>query len=215
MRTRLIGNKLFHITGVIMFVIFASTIGVQAAEWKPSKPIQFIVPYAPGGGSDVLARTIASVISGEKLLPVPLIVVNQAGGSGTIGMTTVAQSPGNTHMLMTFISGQVTAPLVAGKGVATFRDLTLICQLAIDEQLIVVKSDSPFKTIEDIVAGAKKSPGTLTIGGTATGQEDQMCNRLFEKAADIKLRYVPFNSGGECITALFGRTCEYDLGQSA
>ncbi len=204
MRTRLIGNKLFHITGVVLFFILASTIAGQAAEWKPSKPIQFIVPYAPGGGSDVLARTIASVISGEKLLPVPLIVVNQGGGSGTIGMTTVAQSPGNTHMIMTFISGQVTSPMVAGKGVATFNDLTLICQLAIDEQLIVVKADSPFKTIEDIVAGAKKNPGTLTIGGTATGQEDQMCNRLFERAADIKLRYVPFNSGGECITALLG-----------
>ena len=74
--------------------------------------------------------------------------------------------------------------------------------------MIVVKADSPFKTIEDVVAAAKKSPATLTIGGTATGQEDQMCNRLFEKAADIKLRYVPFNSGGECITALLGRNVD-------
>jgi putative tricarboxylic transport membrane protein len=135
---------------------------------------------------------------------VPIIVVNQAGGSGTIGMTSVAQSPGNVHMMMTFISGQVTSPLVAGKGVATFHDLNLICNLALDEQLIVVKTDSPFKTIEDVVAAAKQRPGAVTIGGTATGQEDQMCNRLFEKAAGIKLRYVPFNSGGECITALLG-----------
>ena len=74
--------------------------------------------------------------------------------------------------------------------------------------MIVVKADSPFKTIEDVVAAAKKSPGTLTIGGTATGQEDQMCNRLFERAADIKLRYVPFNSGGECITALLGKNVD-------
>jgi putative tricarboxylic transport membrane protein len=92
--------------------------------------------------------------------------------------------------------------MVAGKGAATYRDLTLICGLAIDEQLIVVKTDSPLKTIEDIVAAAKQK--ALTIGGTATGQEDQMCNRLFERAADIKLRYVPFNSGGECVTAVLG-----------
>ena len=204
MKISRIGYRVLRVVAVILLLILASVAGGQAAEWKPSKPIQFVVPYAPGGGSDVLARSIENIIKGEKLCPVPIIVVNQAGGSGTIGMTSVAQSPGNVHMLMTFISGQVTAPLVAGKGVATFHDLTLICNLALDEQLIVVKTDSPFKTIEEIVAAAKQKPGTITIGGTATGQEDQLCNRLFERAAGIKLRYVPFNSGGECITAILG-----------
>ena len=82
----------------------------------PTKPIQFIVPYAPGGGSDVLARSIASIIQGGNLNPTPLIVNNQAGGSSTVGATAVAQSPGNEHMLLTFISGQVAAPLAAGRG---------------------------------------------------------------------------------------------------
>jgi len=152
----------------------------------------------------VLARSIESFIKAGKLSPVPLIISNQAGGSGTVGMTSVAQSRGNVHMLMTFISGQVTAPMVAGKGVATFHDLSLVCGLANDEQLIVVKTESPFKTIQDVVAAAKQRPGGTTIGGTATGQEDQMCNRLFERAAGIKLRYIPFNSGGECITSVLG-----------
>lgn len=195
-------SKGFRVTAVVLLTMLAFVVGVQAAEWKPSKPIQFVVPYAAGGGSDVLARSIGSVIDPEKLCPVPLIIVNQPGGGSTIGTTSVAQARGNVHMLVTFISGQVAAPMVAGKGAATFHDLTLICGLAIDEQLIVVKTDSPFKTIEDVVAAAKQRP--LTIGGTATGQEDQMCNRLFERAADIKLRYVPFNSGGECITAVLG-----------
>jgi putative tricarboxylic transport membrane protein len=192
----------FRTAVIILLALLVSAVGTQAAEWKPAKPIQFVVPYAPGGGSDVLARSIENVIKTDKLSPVPLIVVNQAGGGSTIGTTSVAQSPGNVHMLLTFISGQVAAPMVAGKGAATYRDLTLICGLAIDEQLIVVKTDSPLKTIEDIVAAAKQK--ALTIGGTATGQEDQMCNRLFERAADIKLRYVPFNSGGECVTAVLG-----------
>ena len=202
MRTRLIGNKLFQMTVVVLLVILASVIGGQAAEWKPSKPIEFVAPYAPGGGSDVLARSIASVIDAEKLSPVPLLVVNRAGGNGLVGTTAVAQQRGNPLTLLTFISGQASAPLVAGGGSATFRDLTMIALLAIDEQLIVVKTDSPLKTIEDVVAAARQR--TLTIGGTGTGQEDQMCNRIFEKAADIKLRYVPFNSGGECITAVMG-----------
>src|SRR4029077_12703691 len=112
--------------------------GQAAEQWKPTKPIQFIVPYAPGGGSDVLARSIASIIQGAHLNPTPLIVNNQAGGSSTVGTTDGAQSPGNEHMLFTFISGQLPAPLAAARGAATYHDLALIAGLAIYEQLIVV-----------------------------------------------------------------------------
>jgi len=179
-------------------------IGIEAAEWKPTKPIEFVAPFAPGGGSDVLARSIASIIEGEKLCPVPLLVVNKAGGSGLVGTTSAVQQKGNPHVLLTFIPGQAQAALVAGKGAPTFRELTLICNLALDEQLIVVKADSRFKTIQDIIAEAKKRPGELTVGGTGAGQDDQICQRVFEKSAGIRLRYVPFKSGGECITALLG-----------
>jgi putative tricarboxylic transport membrane protein len=203
MKTSSFERRSFRRVVFVLLAVIAGVAEVQAAgEWKPSKPIEFVAPYAPGGGSDVLARSIVSVIDGEKLSPVPLMVVNRPGGSGLVGTTGVAQQRGNPYTLLTFISGQASAPLVTGGGSATFRDLTMIALLAIDEQLIVVKTDSPFKKIEDVVAAAKQR--TLTIGGTATGQEDHMCNRLFEKAADIKLRYVPFNSGGECITAVLG-----------
>lgn len=195
-------RTILQVVMMIALMMFVFSFAVHAAEFKPTKPITIVVPYAPGGGSDVFARSIDNAIKSEKLSPVRFLVVNQSGGSGTIGQTSVAQQPGNDHMLLTFISGQITAPLVVGKGSATYKDLTLIANLALDEQLIVVKTDSPYKTIEDIVAAAKKQ--TLTIAGTGTGQEDHMCNRLFEKAAGIKLRYIPFNSGGECITALLG-----------
>jgi len=197
-------NNLFQVAAVVFITILAFVIGAQAADWKPTKPIEFVAPFAPGGGSDVLARSIASIIEGEKLCPVPLLVANKAGGSGLIGTTAVAQQKGDPHVLLTFIPGQAQAALVAGKGAPTFRELTLICNLALDEQLIVVKADSPFKTIRDIIAEAKKRPGELTIGGTGAGQDDQICQRLFERSAGIKFRYVPFKSGGECITALLG-----------
>jgi putative tricarboxylic transport membrane protein len=147
---------------------------------------------------------MVNILKEENLCPVPLVVNNQPGGSSTIGTTSVAHSKGNVLMLLTFISGQVAAPLTAGKAAATYRDLTTICNLANDEQFIVVKTDSPIKGVEDLLAKAKEKAGAMTIAGTATGQEDQMCNRLVERAAGIKLRYVPFNSGGECITALLG-----------
>ncbi len=192
----------FRAAVIILAVVLVSVVEAQAAEWKPTQPITLVVPYAPGGGSDVLGRSIVRVIDSGKLCPVAIMVENKSGGGGTLGTTSVAQAKGDTHLLLTFVSGQVAAPMVAGKGVATFRDLTPICGLAIDEQLIVVKNGSPLRTLQDIVHTAKQR--ALTVGGTATAQEDQMCNRLFEKAAGIKIRYVPFNSGGECITAVLG-----------
>ena len=204
MKTKLIVSKVFFMEVVVLVAVLTSFVGGYAADWKPTKPIEFVAPFAPGGGSDVLARSIASIIEGEKLCPVPLLVANKAGGSGLVGTTAVAQQKGDPHVLLTFIPGQAQAALVAGKGAPTFRELTLICNLALDEQLIVVKADSPFKTIRDIIAEAKKRPGELTIGGTGAGQDDQICQRLFERSAGIKFRYVPFKSGGECITALLG-----------
>jgi putative tricarboxylic transport membrane protein len=189
---------------MVLILVLASVMSGQAAEWKPTKAIEFVAPFAPGGGSDVLARSIASIIEGEKLCPQPLIVTNRAGGSGLVGTTSVVQQRGNPHVLLTFIPGQAQAALVAGKGAPTFRELTMICNLALDEQLIVVKTDSAFKTARDIVAEAKRRPAELTIGGTGSGQDDQICQRRFERAAGIRLRYVPFKSGGECITALLG-----------
>ncbi len=194
----------FRTIVILALVILLPFAAAQSAEWKPTKPIDFVAPFAPGGGSDVLARSIASIIEGEKLCPVPLLVSNKSGGSGLVGTTAVAQQKGDSHVLLTYIPGQAQAALVAGKGAPTFRDLTLICNLALDEQLIVVKTDSPFKTIRDIIAEAKKRPGELTVGGTGAGQDDQICQRMFEKSAGIRFRYVPFKSGGECITALLG-----------
>lgn len=189
-----------------LFLIAAVTI---SSAWAPSKPVEFVVQAAPGGGSDVIARTIASIVEAEKLSPVPFVVVNKPGGGSVVGTTYVAQQKGNPHVLATYHSGNLVAPIPAGVEVAKVKNLTVLVSIAIDEQLIVVKADSPYKTVKDIVAAAKKSPGTITVAGTATGQDDHICNRLLERAADIKLRYVPFNSGGEAMTNLLGGHVEF------
>jgi putative tricarboxylic transport membrane protein len=188
----------FMAVSLLLVVVSASS------AWVPSKPVEFVVQAAPGGGSDVLARTIASLVQIEKLSPVPFVVVNKPGGSAVVGTAYVAQQKKNPHVLATYHSGMVVAPIPAGVETARAKNLTILAFIAIDEQLIVVKADSPFKTVKDIVAAAKKSPGTITVGGTATGQDDHICNRLLERAAGIKLRFVPFNSGGETVTALLG-----------
>jgi putative tricarboxylic transport membrane protein len=96
----------------------------------------------------------------------------------------------------------VAGLLVAGKGAPNIKDLTMIAQLALDEQLIVVRSDSRFKTIQDVIAESKKKENSISISGS--DQADRVCSRMFEKFAGIKMRYTPFNSGGEQMTALLG-----------
>ncbi len=182
----------------VLLLAFQAT----AAEFKPSKPITMVAPAAPGGGSDVLARTIAQIVANEKLSPQPMVVQNIPGGGQAIALAQVAQAKGNTHMLVVANPASVAGLLVAGKGAANIKDFTMIGQLALDEQLIIVKSDSRFKTIKDIVEESKNKENSLSIAGA--DQADRVCSRLFEKAAGIKMRYAPFNSGGECMTALLG-----------
>jgi len=203
MRRVLFGRKG---VGVAVFplaaALFVLAVQAQAGEFTPTKPIQMIAAAAPGGGSDIMARTIAQIVASEKLSPQPMVVQNIPGGGSAIGTTQVSRMKGDTHALLVFNPASVAGLLVAGKGAATVRDLTMIAQLALDEQLIVVKSDSRFKSIKDIVAEAKTKENALSIAGA--DQADRVCSRLFEKAAGVKMRFVQFNSGGEAITALLG-----------
>jgi putative tricarboxylic transport membrane protein len=205
MRTSKGGRKFFLTAAIWIPVLFLSFVSRQVfAAWTPTKPIELVVPAGPGGGSDVLARTLVSIIEAEKLSPVNLVVVNRPGGGSLVGMTAVAQQKGNPHVLMTYHSGQVGAPHVAGQAVATYRDFTLLASIAIDEQILCVKADAPYKTVKDLVAAAKDRGGAMTVGGVTTGQDDHLCNRLLERAAGIKTRFVSFNGGGENLTAVLG-----------
>ena len=185
-----------------LFAVFCWSVQAPAGEFKPTKPIQLVAAAAPGGGTDLLARTIAQIVAAEKLSPQPMIVQNIPGGGSAIGTTQVARMKGDTHTLLAMNSATVSGLLTAGKGAATVRDLTMIGQLALDEQFIVVRTDSRFKSIKDIVAESKKKENALSIAGA--DQADRICSRLFEKAAGIKMRFAQFNSSGEAMTALLG-----------
>jgi putative tricarboxylic transport membrane protein len=202
MRTVITSQRLIRIAVLAFCAVLFLAVQVQAAEFKPGKPITMIAPAAPGGGSDVLSRTIAQIVANEKLSSQPMIVQNVPGGGQAIGLTQLAQAKGNTHMLAVANPASVAGLLVAGKGAPNIKDLTMIAQLALDEQLIIVRSDSRFKTIQDIVAESKKKENSLSVAGS--DQADRACSRMFEKAAGIKMRYAPFNSGGENMTALLG-----------
>jgi putative tricarboxylic transport membrane protein len=131
-------------------------------------------------------------------------VVNRSGGSGAVGYSYLIGKKGNPHVVAgatpTVVSGKIE-----GRLSGDHRDaMTILMIVAIDELMLSVRADSKYQSVEEFVKAAKERPGQLTVGGTSTLQEDHIFTYLFEKAAGIKVKYVPFNSGGECTTALMG-----------
>jgi putative tricarboxylic transport membrane protein len=135
---------------------------------------------------------------------IALNVVNRAGGSGAVGYTYLINKKGDPHVIAGAAPTIVSAK-IEGRLPADHRDgMTVLMIVAIDELMLSVRTESPFKAIEDFVKAAKDRAGQLTVCGTGTNSEDHIFAYLFEKAATIKFKYVPFQSGGECVTALMG-----------
>lgn len=173
------------------------------AGFVPTKDIEFVVPYSPGGGSDINARTLAQVIKNEKLVDKNMIIVNKPGGTGAVGNAYTFSKKGDPHTIMTWVSGQQAATVV-NKAEVSLKDLTPIATLALDSFLVLVKANSPYKTFDDLVKAAKANPEKITIGGAGATQEDYLIYHMINKHAGAKLKYVTFNSGGEAMTALIG-----------
>ena len=163
-----------------------------------------VVPYAPGGGTDNLMRMIAGIIDENKWSPVPLNVNNRAGGCGAVGYNYLINKKGDSHVVAG-ATPMIVSGKIEGRLPGNHRDaMTTLMIVAIDELMLSVRTESPYKTIEDFVKAARAKPGQLTVGGTGTHTEDHIFTYLFEQAAKIKLKYVPFNSGGEVTAALMG-----------
>jgi len=175
---------------------------VSAAEW-PTDTLELVVPWKAGGGSDTMARFITKAIKDNNLCSKPAVVVNKPGGNAQIGSAYVISKKGDPNVWMTLSSAQILSP-IAGMGAIKASDFTPLAQMAADSFLLVVKADSKYKTVDDVVAAAKANPGGINIGGTGRGADDHLCSFLFESAAQIKLNYIAFSGGGEVMSNLLG-----------
>ena len=192
------------LTAVAALAIVATIAAGAAAQAKyPAKAVEVVVPFAPGGGTDNLMRTIVGIIDENKWSPVPINVNNRAGGSGVIGYTYLLGKKGDSHVIAG-AAPTIVSSKIEGRLAGNYRDMTVLMIVAMDELMLSVRADSKYQTIEEFVKAAKERPGQLTVAGTGTNTEDNIFTYLLEKAAGIKVKYVPFNSGGECTTALMG-----------
>ena len=179
-------------------------VAAPAYAFKPTRPIEVVVHTGPGGGSDLLARAVATMIEKERLLPVRMQVVNKTGGGSAVAAAYLAERAGEPHTIGFFTGVWLTSPLTSAEARVTLRDLTPIARLVLEPALITVKADSPYRTLGDFVAAAKEHPGQLKQSGGSVTSRDNVVRQLLQKATGARWAFISFPGGGERIAALLG-----------
>jgi putative tricarboxylic transport membrane protein len=176
----------------------------SVAAWEPTRPVEIIVPAGPGGGADQMARVIQGIVAKHSLMKQPMVVINKAGGAGGEGFLDVKGSARNPHKLVITLSNLFTTPL--GTGIPfNWKDLTPVAMLALDEFVLWVNAETPYKTVKEYVDAVKAAPpGQFKMGGTGSKQEDQIITVALEKATGTKFTFIPFRGGGEVAVQLVG-----------
>src|SRR4051794_13242298 len=152
-----------------------------AFAWEPTKTVEFIVPAGTGGGADQMARFIQSVVAKHNLMKQPMVVVNKGGGAGAEGFLDVKGSKGDPHKIVITLSNLFTTPLATGVPF-NWKELTPVRMMALDEFVLWVNAETPYKTPKDYVEAVKKAgPNKFKMGGTGSKQEDQIITAAIEK----------------------------------
>jgi putative tricarboxylic transport membrane protein len=200
-----VSSKTYTWRVVALSVALGSAGTVAHADWQPSRPVEFIVPAGTGGGADQMARTIQGIISKHGLMKTSMVVINKAGGAGGEGFLDVKSARGNPHKIVITLSNLFTTPL--GTGIPfNWKDLTPVAMLALDEFVLWVNAEKPYKTVKDYIDAAKAAPtdARFKMGGTGSKQEDQIITVAVEKSAGVKFSYIPYRGGGEVAVQLVG-----------
>ncbi len=184
--------------------LVATAAGAQA--WEPTKPVQFVIPAGTGGGADQMARFIQGVVAKNNLMKQPIITLNKGGGAGAEGFLEVKKSAGDPHVIIITLSNLFTTPYATGVPIS-WKDLTPVAMLALDQFVLWVPADTPYRTAKDYIDAVKAGDDkTFKMGGTGSKQEDQIITAALEKlTAPKKFTYVPYGGGGTVATQLVGK----------
>ena len=183
-------------------------VAASAQETYPSKPIRLVVPFPPGGGTDMMARVVGNKLA--ETLKWTVIVDNRPGAGGNIGVDLVTKSPPDGY---TIVMGQtsnlaVNPTLYSRLPYDPVKDLAPITTVADAPLVLVVAASSPYKTLAELVAAAKARPGALTFATPGNGTVAHLTGELFQRAAGIKFQHVPYKGSSQALTDLVGGTVE-------
>lgn len=196
-------KRYLFFTAICALVYLVSPAGTQAKGY-PDRPVELVIPMAPGGGADVSARMFSDELG--KALKVPIIVVNRAGGSGVQASLYVARGRKDGYTLFLGSGTSLIVMPIINKE-ATYdplKDFIPIAQFVSVPSAFVVRSDSPFRTLNDLIEYARANPGKLKNGAGGLGTESYFNLALLCAKEKIKITTIPFKSGGEALPALLG-----------
>ncbi len=176
----------------------------------PSRAVTMIVPFPPGGVADIVGRPLAAMM--EKSLKQPVVIVNRTGAGGALGMREVAKAAPDGYTILMGLSSISIFPVserVNGKQPAyELKDFAPIALVTADPTVLVVRADSPYKSVQDFVAAAKANPGKINYSSSGVYGTLHVAMEIFANAAGIKLFHVPYGGGGPAVTALLGGQVE-------
>jgi tripartite-type tricarboxylate transporter receptor subunit TctC len=197
------GSRLFFVLPLLA-LSSALACGHAVAQDFPSKPFRVVVPFAPGGPTDLVARTV-----GQKLTAAygqPVVVDNRAGAGGVVGTDIVAKSAGDGYTLLLCSRGALAvSPFMLQKTpYDTLRDIATVTMVVSIPYLLIVGTASPFKSIKELIAAAQARPGEFSYGSAGIASTSHLASELFRSMAKIKLIHVPYKGGAPAAADLIG-----------
>lgn len=179
---------------------------VHAADAYPSKPVTVVVPFSPGGISDVIGRPFAYAIG--KALKQSFIIENRPGAGGGVGMGYAARAKPDGYTVMVALSSISAIPasdrLYGRAPTYEIKQFAPIALISADPAFLVVRGDSPYKSVKDLVAAAKAQPGGIPYGSTGNYGTMHVGMEMFAHAAGIKMNHIPYSGGGKQVAAILG-----------
>ncbi len=188
---------------LLIALVFLIATPVQAQTF-PSKNIEVVVHTGPGGGSDLFSRAVADIISRERLLTQPLVIMNRAGGGGVIAQNYVAGKRGDPYTVFAVVASLMVAVPIRSQldiGLDKFQPLGL---LGFDINCIAVRPDSPYKSAKEFIEAARSNPKTLSLGLGAVGGASHYLPYMLEKMSGARFNMVSMKSGSEAVLAVMG-----------
>lgn len=184
---------------LVISLALAATSATGFAQTYPERPVKLVVPYAPGGSADIVARLIAD--EWGKALGKSVFIENKAGAGGNLGVDAVAKSPADGYTVgLQTVSLAINPSLTARMPYDTLKDLAPIGMVAASQHVLVVNNNLPAKDLKELLALAKSKPGKLTYGSAGGGSTFHMSAELFKAMAGLAIVHIPYRGGGPALT---------------
>lgn len=179
-----------------------------SADW-PAKPIRWVVPFPPGGAMDAIARTLGE--KAGKTLGQPFVIENKPGAGGNIGAELVAKAPADGYTIMITSIGMATnKPLYGKLSYDPVKDFAPVSLLAVVPNVLVTNATQPnVKTVTDVIAAARRAPGTLTYASAGNGTSIHLAGEMFTSLTQIDMLHVPYKGSGPAVADLLGGQVNY------